>query len=93
MDTPQEIKAALESAYYIIGFLVFTSLGSLVAGIIFIVKKAVWLAKLEFRLEEVEKDLNAAFKKLREDEKKINDHDEMKETLAELANILTGRKS
>jgi hypothetical protein len=92
MDVPPDLKASLESIYYIIGVFVVTGFSSLVAGIIFLVKKSIWLAKVEFRVERIEKDLNAAFQKLRDDQKKIQDHDEMKETLAELANILTSNK-
>lgn len=92
MDVPLQIKSQLESIYYIIGFFTIMGFSSLVTGIIFIVRKSIWIAKLEFRLESVEKDLNAAFNKLRDDEKKLKDHDEMRDTLAELANILTSNK-
>lgn len=93
MKTPQEIQSIIESAYYVLGFLVFTSLSSLVAGTIFIVKKAVWLAKLEFRIEKLETDLNEAFKKIRDEEIKIKEAQEMKKTLIELSEILVKQKS
>jgi len=66
MELPSDAKATLENIYYIIGFMVVTGFSAFVSGIIFIVKKAIWLGKLEGRVDKNKEDLDAAFQKIRQ---------------------------
>lgn len=66
-------QALIEQAYYLVGFVVVTSLSTLVAALIFIIRKIVWLSKLEYRVETLEKDVNSAFQKIREQDQFIKE--------------------
>lgn len=68
MDSIEASRQLTENLYYIIGVSVVSGLGAIIAGVSFAFKKVIWIAKLEFRLERMERDLNAAFEKLRDQE-------------------------
>lgn len=79
METNAEIKTIIEQAYYLVGFLVLSGFGALVSSIIFVVKKSIWIARVEFRVEALERDLNEAFKKIREEERNVKQLRELRE--------------
>lgn len=61
------MEAALpESFYTILGILVFMSAGSIIGGIVMLVKVALWIGTFQQRMSEAEKDINAQFSKIRE---------------------------
>lgn len=61
------MEAALpESFYTILGILVFMSAGSIIGGVVMLVKVALWIGTFQQRMAEAEKDINAQFSKIRE---------------------------
>lgn len=61
------MEAALpESFYTILGILVFMSAGSLIGGVVMVIKVALWIGSFQQRMSEAEKDINAQFSKIRE---------------------------
>lgn len=61
------MEAALpESFYTLIGTLVFISAGSIIGGIVMLVRVALWIGSFQQRMQEAEKDINAQFSKIRE---------------------------
>lgn len=70
MHGSKVMEAAIpESFYTILGILVFMSAGSIVGGIVMIVRVALWVGEYKQRMSEAEKDINAQFSKIREIEK------------------------
>lgn len=60
------MEAALpESFYTLIGTLVFISAGSILGGIVMIIRVAIWVGRFQQRMENVETDINAQFDKIR----------------------------
>lgn len=55
----------LNSIYLIVGTLVVMNLGAIGTGLVFVIKLVWNLAKYDSRIERMEKDINAAHKKLR----------------------------
>ena len=78
---------------YMVGFLVVTSFGSIVTAIVFTIRKVVAYAKLEFRVEQMEKDINAQFAVIRSQNEKISDLQEIKGSLEGLVTILRDDKT
>lgn len=62
---PAEALNTLHNIYYLVGFGIVLGFGSLVSGLIFIIKWLIWIAQLDFRLKILEKDVDEAFKGLR----------------------------
>jgi hypothetical protein len=74
--------------YYFIGFLIVTGFSSICVGIIFIIRQVIVFARLQFKVEQLEKDMNAAFQKIRAQCNSIQDINEMKDTLEHLTEML-----
>jgi threonine dehydrogenase-like Zn-dependent dehydrogenase len=88
MDTIEASRQLTENLYYIVGVGVISGLGSIIAAVSFAFKKVIWISRLEFRLERVEKDLNAAFDKIRADEVALREVKAMRSDMDELARSL-----
>lgn len=88
MDTIEASRQLTENLYYLVGVGVISGLGSIIAAVSFAFKKVIWISRLEFRLERVEKDLNAAFEKLRADETRLRDMKGLVEEMADLSRSL-----
>lgn len=61
-------KADMQGLYLIIGTLVVMNVGAIGTGLIFVMKLIWRAAKYDSRIERMEKDIDAAHKKLRGDE-------------------------
>lgn len=67
------MEAAIpESFYTILGILVFMSAGSIVGGIVMIVRVALWVGEFKAEQKTLRKDNDAAHAKIRELEKRGN---------------------
>lgn len=64
--TPQQLVTAFVA-------LILMNFTAVIAGVIFLIKKIIWLAKLEFRIEVLEGDVNALHEKNRELKSEIRD--------------------
>ena len=61
----QATRVLTENLYYIVGVVVVSGIGTIFTALKFAFSKVVWIAKLEFRIERLEKDLNHAYAEIR----------------------------
>ena len=70
--SPDQIKMIdMTNLYWVVGVLVVTNLGTVATVIGAAVRGVWWLAKMEARLSEAEKDVNAAHERIREVKKEV----------------------
>jgi len=61
------VEAELPTSFYtVLGVLIFMSAGSLISGIVMLVKVALWIGEFKQKISRAEQDINAAHSQIRE---------------------------